>query len=383
MGWVRTTHSVESCAAATPSCLAPRARRAPFAVPRTLSAMRRVLRPGLGLVATALCVVYLVFQVDFHQCVQILRDVDPLSLLLAYAILIGALVPLAWRWQILLRSRGVDEAYAPLLRSYYISYALGQVLPTSLGGDATRIVDVGRRHRDARGAVAGSVIVERVLGGFATLTLAGLGVLLAAGRYDVGPYLWLELMIGLAAVVVAVLLFSRRARIALKPLIPLVRLMRMERLARSLYAGVHGFRDRPRLIGGLFVLTLGVQLCRVFTIYLAGRAAGVSLSALPYFVLGPLLFLVMLVPFTVNGLALRESFFVSFLTQLGVSADQAFVTGFLYFLLSIAMAIPGTLLLGTSSVHDLVRRSPSPEPAAEPDEVHARPPRDVPRQTRV
>jgi uncharacterized protein (TIRG00374 family) len=329
--------------------------------------MRRALRPGLGLVATVLCVVYLVFQVDLHTSLQVLRSVELGPLLLAYAILVGALLPLAWRWQVLLRSRGVNEPYSALLKSYYVSYALGQLLPTSLGGDATRIVDVGRRHRDSRGAVAGSVIVERVLGGFATLALAGLGVVLAAGRYDVGPYLWLELVIGLAAVVLAVVLFSRRARVALKPLLPVVRAFRVERIARSLYAGVHGFRDRPRLLGGLFALTLGVQIFRVLTIYLAGRAAGVPLSALPYFVLGPLLFLVMLVPFTVNGLALRESFFVSFLTQLGVSADEAFVTGFLYFLLSVALAIPGTILLGTSSAHGLLRRGPRPERAADPE----------------
>jgi len=329
--------------------------------------MRRALRPGLGLVATVLCVVYLIFQVDLHKSLEILRDVRLAPLLLAYAILIGALLPLAWRWQVLLRSRGVREPYSALLRSYYVSYALGQLLPTSLGGDATRIVDVGRRHREARGAVAGSVIVERVLGGFATLALAGLGVVLAAGRYDVGPYLWLELVIGIAAIVLAVVMFSRRARVALRPLLPVVRFLRVERIARSLYAGVHGFRDRPGLLGGCFALTLGVQIFRVLTIYLAGRAAGVSLSALPYFVLGPLLFLVMLVPFTVNGLALRESFFVSFLTQLGVSADQAFVTGFLYFLLSVALAIPGTILLGSSSTRGLLRRAPTQERAAEPE----------------
>ena len=40
--------------------------------------------------------------------------------------------------------------------------------------------------------VAGSVILERALGGVATLTLAAVGFVLAIGRYDVGPYLWLE-----------------------------------------------------------------------------------------------------------------------------------------------------------------------------------------------
>jgi hypothetical protein len=49
----------------------------------------------------------------------------------------------------------------------------------------------------------------------------------------------------------------------------------------------------------------------------------------------------LLVPFTVNGFAVRETFFVSFLGQLGVGADEAFATGFLFFVVNIALALPG------------------------------------------
>jgi len=113
-----------------------------------------------------------------------------------------------------------------------------------------------------------------------------------------------------------------------------------------------------------------VQACRILTIYLAGRAAHVPLSAVPYFVMGPLLFLVMLVPFTINGFAIRESFFVSFLTQLGIDPDRAFITGFLYFLLSVALAAPGTVLLGLDSLRGLLSARPGPPPeddAREPE----------------
>ena len=37
--------------------------------------------------------------------------------------------------------------------------------------------------------------------------------------------------------------------------------------------------------------------------------------------MGPLFFLVLLVPFTLNGFAVREAFFVSFLGSVGVDAD--------------------------------------------------------------
>jgi uncharacterized membrane protein YbhN (UPF0104 family) len=53
----------------------------------------------------------------------------------------------------------------------------------------------------------------------------------------------------------------------------------------------------------------------------------------------------MLVPFTLNGLAVRESFFVSFLGNVGVDPDQAFAAGFLFFVVTVVMAAPGALIL--------------------------------------
>jgi uncharacterized membrane protein YbhN (UPF0104 family) len=95
-----------------------------------------------------------------------------------------------------------------------------------------------------------------------------------------------------------------------------------------------------------------VQAVRVLAIWCAGRAVGVDLSPRPYYVMGPLLFLVMLVPFTINGLAVRESFFVSFLGTLGVSADQAFAAGFLFFVVTIVVALPGAAIVAWEGVRD-------------------------------
>jgi len=84
-----------------------------------------------------------------------------------------------------------------------------------------------------------------------------------------------------------------------------------------------------------------VQAVRVLAIWLAAKAVSVDLSPRPFYVMGPMLFLVMLVPFTINGLAVREAFFVSFLGKLAVDADPAFATGFLFFVMTLALALPG------------------------------------------
>src|SRR5262249_60964053 len=99
----------------------------------------------------------------------------------------------------------------------------------------------------------------------------------------------------------------------------------------------------------------GAQAFRVLAIWMMAEAAGVHLGVRPFYVMGPLLFLVGLIPFTINGIAVRETFFLSFLGGLGVSADHAFATGFLYFLLSIGLALPGAAIVAWESVRALAR----------------------------
>ena len=298
------------------------------------------------LAVTVGSIAYIVWKVDLHETIDVLRSVDPAWLVGALAILVAAVPVLAWRWQVLLRARGVHDSVGWLTRTSFVSNTAAQVLPTSLGGDAMRIFETARRHPDARGAVAATVLLERGLGGFATLALGAVGFVLAVGRYDVGAYLWLEAVLALGGVVLAFALFSRSARRLLRRLEPPLRRLRVAGPLKAVYEEIHAFRERPRLMAWLLGLTIVVQATRILTIWMAGRAAGVDLSPLPYYVMGPLFFLVMLAPFTLNGFALREAFFVSFLGAAGVDPNAAFTTGLLYMVLSLLLAVPGALIWG-------------------------------------
>jgi uncharacterized membrane protein YbhN (UPF0104 family) len=173
---------------------------------------------------------------------------------------------------------------------------------------------------------------------------------LAVGRYSVGGYLWVELAFVVLSAVGAFVLFSTRLHPVLHRLRPLLQRFRVEAVLRDVYLGLHAYRARLRLLGWAFALTVVVQAARVLAIWCAGKAVGVDLSPRAYYVMGPLLFLVMLVPFTINGLAVRESFFVSFLGALGVSADRAFSAGLLFFVATIALALPGAMILAWEGV---------------------------------
>jgi glycosyltransferase 2 family protein len=308
--------------------------------------MSRSLRVSATLVVTVLCTAYVLWKIDVAEAVRAVANAHLGYLLASAAIMIVTCVPMAWRWQLLLAARGIADRLRWLLRAYFVSYAAGQILPTAIGGDAMRIYEGTRRHPGRGGDMAGSVLLERALGGVATLTLAAVGFALAVGEYDVGVYLWIEALFVVGAVALGFLLFSRSVRRPLARLAPLLRRMKLERPLRALYEGIHAYRAHPGLLASVTALTLAIQAVRVLAIWLAGKSAGVELSPRIYYVMGPMLFLVLLIPFTINGLAVREAFFVSFLGTVGVDADAAFATGFLFFLVTTSLAVPGALILG-------------------------------------
>jgi hypothetical protein len=323
--------------------------------------MKRSLKIAATLLVTSLAVAYILSQVDLGKTKDIIAAASVPWLLLSALLTVVTVPPMAWRWQRLLAVRGVHETVSWLTRTYFVSYAVGQVLPTSVGGDASRIFETSRRHPGQITPITGSVLLERALGGAVTLTLAGIGLLLAIGRYPIGAYLWIELVFVIGTIAVAFVFFSRTVRRRLVFLGPIARRFRVEKPARAVYEGLHGYRDHPGTLLVVAVVTAAAQLTRVVAIYASGRAVGIDLSVLPYVVLGPLLFLVMLVPFTVNGIGVREAFFVSFLGKLSIDHDHAFACGFLFFVMTILLALPGVAIVLWENVFG---RTPVPDGTA-------------------
>ncbi|MGH3000983.1 MAG: lysylphosphatidylglycerol synthase transmembrane domain-containing protein, partial [Gaiellaceae bacterium] len=119
--------------------------------------MRRRWRVGATLVVTGLCTAYILWKIDLRKTGHVLAHARVSWFLAALAIMALSVWPMAWRWQRLLAARGVHDSMRRLVRTYFVGYAAGQVLPTALGGDASRIYETARRHQGSGGAAAGTV----------------------------------------------------------------------------------------------------------------------------------------------------------------------------------------------------------------------------------
>jgi uncharacterized protein (TIRG00374 family) len=309
--------------------------------------MSRATKVGLQLFVSGVVLAFLLWQIDLGQTLDILRDSRWGYVAASLAIFVATTWLMAWRWWVLLAARGVHEPYRWLVRMYFVSYAASQVLPTAVGGDAVRIIEHARRRPDVRATAAGAVVMERILGSAGTLVLVAVALALAAGRYEgVRLLLILELALLAAMIVLGLLLFSRRiGRHLEERLFPLGRRVKLDGPLQSLYRAMHEYRNSPRVLLAVLVVTLVAQFARVLAIWLCGEAVGIEVSPIVYIILGPLLFLVQMVPFTLNGIGVREAFFVGFLNRFDVPPEAAFAAGFLYYAVSIATSLPGGFIL--------------------------------------
>ena len=121
--------------------------------------MKRPSQIAATLIVLALAFTYILRKIDVHTTAHIIGSANPLWVALAAFLILANIFPVAWRWQLLLRARGIRENLLWLARAYVVSYAVGQVLPTSVGGDASRIYETARRHPGQASPITGSVLV--------------------------------------------------------------------------------------------------------------------------------------------------------------------------------------------------------------------------------
>ena len=310
--------------------------------------MSRLSRPARVAVQIGLSVVLIgaiLWQADLHKIGNALRDSSPAWFCAAVAVNIVATFVMALRWYILLAARGRrDPGLWWLFETYSIALLMGQILPTAVGGDAVRAIDLARRT-GARAEAVSSVFVDRVVGLAALGALAACGAL--AGGTGIGRGTAIALGLGVVAAtgIAVAALFSRRFQPLLRSLAPLAAKLRIEGPMRALYHALHAYRGHPAALAWVFVLGVFAQGLRAVSIYFLAVGMDIDIGFATLLVLCPILFLVTIVPVSLNGIGLREATFVVVLGGAGVGREDAFALGLAFFAVGVITGGLGGLAL--------------------------------------
>lgn len=304
--------------------------------------------PWFRLIGTVVGVAILVHSVDIPKAVASFGHADFRWGLAAIALTCMAVGASVMEWGVLVRTlrpavaspqRGLFS-WSRLGSQYLQSLFFTQVLPAGVGGDAVRTVEMGRQVGHCR--VLATLAGSRMAG---MLGMSVWGLAAAVLLRDLLGNGVLAAIAVMAGVVVLIWTGALSAdRIAPHRLVNRVSAV-LGRTLRSFTEAFSAYRSHPHAVAQCIVfggVGWGINL---FALDLAARAIGVEMSWMVLAVCIPLGLLAALVPFSVNGLGVREGVLVAFLVHMGLTATHATEVALLVDLQMIPFAILGGVLL--------------------------------------
>ena len=288
-------------------------------------------------------------RVDWGEFRRVGADV-PLQLLLAgYFLNLGMVALNTWRWRVLVRPLGVPVGFFRLASYYFVCMFFNNFMPTSIGGDVMRVLDLAR-HTGKRSAAMASILVERLLGLYVLLPVSVAAFLLL---YPILPE---RRSFFIAELVMAALFFAgtlmirkknlQRIEPLLRPVEPLLARFDVRRRASELYEYLGAYKNRRGAVLAALLLSLlsrsvWIVSCRVFA-----AALGIELSLTHFFLLMPLVEVGRMLPLSLAGVGIREGVMLLVLRLFGVSDTKAVFLALLIYGIFILNGLIGGLIYG-------------------------------------
>jgi glycosyltransferase 2 family protein len=290
-----------------------------------------LLRAGVSITL----LLWLAFTIDWAGTARILVQAHPAWIMIAICWIILSMVVSVCKWQLLLNVQQIHLRWSELWHAYWGGLFFNNFLPSSIGGDAFRIVWVNKSSRDSAGAAA-SVIVERIL---AAIGIAIVGIVggFLAGRLN-GQAMTLLMGLMLLGLVLLGLILRGRLPDAL---------FRKKGRIYEFFKGmdIHGSRMQANPVVLLLVLLLSVvfQLTVVGVNYSIFKSLGISgLGWWDILFIIPITSVAAMLPVGINGYGVREGAYVALLASYNVPREAAFTSSILFaFLVSLCSLYGG------------------------------------------
>ncbi len=296
--------------------------------------------PTLRVVVTVAMVTWLASRVRLEQLQAVgWRPHALVWLLGALALTIVGVGLSALRWHRVLVALERPARASVLVRHYLASLFVGNVLPSTIGGDVLRVSRLAHERGDGPHVVA-SVVLERLTGWLVlpVLTIVGLVANPGLRRMAPGPAgtaLALALAtLGLLAIMLAVAStrgFDRSVEGD----------QGWRRFTGAIHLGLERFRGAPGLAFEVLTAGFAYQLVVVLAAFVAAKALGLSIGWTAMLAFFPVVAIVQVLPLTVSGLGTREAALIFFLHPLGVPDSHAFALGLLLYMVNLAVSLLG------------------------------------------
>lgn len=315
-----------------------------------------ILRIGIS---TALLIFLFKFnKIDIRVLGDVIKGADKPILLLAFFVFFFSYLLCLLRWNILLKAAGIKIPFKRVVVSYSGGIFFNLLLPSAIGGDVTRSIDLAT-HTKKGAEVVATVFLDRLCGYMAlaifVLLATGLGWQLVS---DNSLVIISVLVITSVLAAILLIIFNRFIYSKIGALLRFVRASKIRESIRNLHNEVHIFRDRKGVLINSLLLSLLVQLISPIVFFLIALSLGIRVNIIYFFIFVPIIGAVSMLPISLGGLGVREGATVFFFMEAGITQGLAVGISLINFAFILLYAAIGGFIYVLTVHHRRVQRNP-------------------------
>lgn len=260
----------------------------------------------------------------------------------------------AYRWQLLTALIGMRGPFVDFLSFYFVGMFTNLFVPGFIGGDAARVLYLGRR-RKAMGKALASVVADRSIGLTGLCWFAAATAIVLKGGFLPASVVWPTLAVGFV-MLLALVLAPLIAR-----LIPL-----MPRRLRATAELVGPYLRHPAGMLPAIGLSLVLHGSQAVCQYILAIGLGLGFPLTMFLLCVPIANVFAALPVTLNGLGVRETVYLVLFGFAGMSKVDAIALGLLWFASTMIGGLTGAIAFMTTEMPTL-REAPATADTVESD----------------
>lgn len=306
-----------------------------------------------SMIGVALIVILLrSIDLDINSITTKFTSVSPIFMILLCIMAVMRRLLMSFKWNLLLRSRGIQLSLWQAIRLYYLGYLIGTFTPGGIGADAYRVAALSRFQKNK--VIASTILLERFIG-LAVILVIALVALPISVQYmgaSTKSFVWI-IILGAVIIVVSVLISLRPVIVkGIARKIPYLANVSHVSFIRKLYDFYHAYAENRHHLGVLLAFTSLTVLEVVVLIsvtYFAAISLGINISFFYLLCVMPLVYILLRIPISFQGIGIQEGLFVYFFMIAGYSkADGLSISILLRFVELVLGSLPAVGMMWIS-----------------------------------